>query len=306
MERKFLICTRTAGNIFLRCIILAGMLICCMNNSLQAQSAPSEKMLEHAFKRESQEELKKFFYTWQTSVTPASKEEIQKLGDTLKNVYSVFLDCYLPQTPKDFFIFDPVVRVGFMNALNPDSVIIRNARRATYDSSKLAALVHKTNGAYDENVVEDYFYIDEFPEDQSMALVRNIKPQLSPESYKKALYMDEQVLGELTGFINYRAKNPSAKDLEDMEKRANFINQLLEVSSNTGLSGCAIRVGNKFYPCEYYFDFYPKLTRIIFEKTFRFAAVTFTYHNSSKELLFEKIGGKWVFTKLPVLRNYRF
>ena len=275
-------------------------------SSASGQDANAKRMLEHAYRKKNTEELKKFFYAWQTDVQPNSKEEQQKMSDTVRNVISVFTDCYLPQTPKDFFILDPVVRVGIVSILSPDSIIVRNARRVMADSATLATMLRKTNGQLDQNVIDDYFYVEDFPDDQSLATVRNIRPAVSPDIAKKSLYMDEGWLNELTGFINNKIKKPTAKDLEDMEQRANFINNVLEVASNTGLSGCAIRVGNKFYPCEYYFDFYPKLTRILFAHNFRFAAVTFTYRNSAKELLFEKKGDRWIFTKLPALRSYNF
>ena len=56
------------------------------------------KMLEKAYKHQSVEELKNFFYAWSREVPPITDEELATYSDTIQEAYKAFIDLYKPHS----------------------------------------------------------------------------------------------------------------------------------------------------------------------------------------------------------------
>ncbi|PWU03537.1 MAG: hypothetical protein C5B52_03200 [Bacteroidetes bacterium] len=232
----------------------------------------NDTTLYHSYKSASISGLQVFFENWASETAPITKETLEKLNDTTKNIYQIFQAFYNPID---------IRRTGGSEWGND-----------IYKNVKYFIIQNKINFSVVESLSIDTNHLRdiELPKNENYILLQNFRPQLSFPNIKCVTLTDhyDSVLNRFLGNSHYKlgAGNlmSPAKSKGESEKRMQF------------LSSC-IKIWYGHWGGYWQLHSYPYAIRIILDKGFQNAIVDYRMVYEGGYAYLKKVNNDWKLIK---------
>jgi hypothetical protein len=238
------------------------------------------QQLEKAFKSDSPEKMAHFFDNWKKELPARSTEEINKLNDTVRNIYQVFHEFYNPLVSVrgneygrvKYYLVQNNISYAIVDTLDKDMLMHKEFERVAKMWHISADSVIKLFKAEDRQVLKHVHF--RWPEPKVKTLVSDFRPSVK-FSTPKAVSLTSSYVTLLQKFLNN--KNATAAEAQ---KRLTFLNSYILT----------------WYGHEHvYWQFhsYPIVNSIVFDTTLENALVYYQLVDEGGYAYYKKINGVW-------------
>lgn len=269
--------------------------------SFFSQSYSQFKLLEEAYKKKSEEQLKEFFVHWQKEIPSISNEEFESLSDIEKEVYNVFCIFYNPielqtigSSEQEDTIYQNVNYLVIQNSLHyrvQDKIFFTDEEKVAIYKKLLAKDGQKgIDSLKMQNIpsfAEEWVLEELVGNDWILNnTISNFRPPISL-SNKNIVYLNSSYYTGLTKFLgSHIKKNESKTKYSYYLSKEEIKNRQLFLEQN-------IKVWGGHWGAYWLLSTFPSVDSIVFDKEIEYARVFFRIVYQGGEALLKKENGKW-------------
>lgn len=256
------------------------------------------KLLLDAYRSKSSEKLERFFNKWVMESPPVSPDEMNRLNDTVREVYLVFQEFYNPlkieriggsewgnniYSNVKYFVMQDNIRVGFVDTLDKEALLMQ---RFIKISEKLHVSVDSVRKGYTtDRTMRKYFSFD-WPEAPKYGTLFGFRPRPIFQS-PKTVMLSAKYDSILNGFLG-NSHYPLGT--------GNVMSPAISTGESSNrqkfLEHC-IKIWYGHWGGYWQLYSYPYVSSITFDKTLNYALVNFRLVYEGGYAYLKKLNNTW-------------